>query len=120
MDQGWTEAKEPWERLRWARLQHYSTAEDAAASLAMKPGTYRAYERPADSSKSTDLDDQRAAQFARKFKVSWLWLLRGEGTPFNSELNEFQSRVLQAMQGQSEDEQARIAAAVEALFRKAG
>jgi len=47
----------------------------------MKEGTYRAYERPPDASKATRLDYEAARDFARKFGVSWAWLLNDVGSP---------------------------------------
>lgn len=73
---------ETWERLRWARVRRFETAEAAAESLGVKPGTYRAFERQPGSSKSIRLDHQNAARFAKKFNVRWEWLLLGEGVPW--------------------------------------
>lgn len=118
MDSSWTECREAHERVRWARMHAgYPTATAAAESMGMRANTYGAYERAPDSSKHTELDDQRASQFAKKFKVSWIWLLKGEGYPLAESMTEAQQRVVRAMEGKSEDDQARIAAAVEALLR---
>jgi hypothetical protein len=95
----------------------FPTAEAAAESLGLKAGTYRAYERASDASKVTRLNDQRAAQFAKKFKVDFLWLLNGEGTPFVREMTKAQERVVAIMADKSEAEQERIATAIEALLR---
>lgn len=118
MDTEWSDVYEPHERLRWARKRAgYETAKAAAESLGMKKDTYSAYEREPGKSKVTGLDHQRAIQFGRKFKVSWEWLLLGTGTPFSGVQTEAQGRVLTAMADASEDEQERVAAAVEALLR---
>lgn len=54
----------------------------AADSLGMQENTYSAYERPPGTSKHTALDHHRAIQFGRKFKINWVWILTGEGTPY--------------------------------------
>lgn len=118
MDTGWEYLSEPHERLRWARKRAgFDTAKAAAESLGMKKDTYSAYEREPGKSKVTGLDHQRAIQFARKFKVSWEWLLTGSGTPMSGAHTQAQERVITAMADVSEDEQDRIARAVEALLR---
>lgn len=118
MDTDWTLLTEPHERLRWARIQAgYPTAKAAAESLGMLKDTYTAYEREPGKSKVTSMDHQRAIQFARKFKVSWNWLLLNHGTPFSGSQNAAQERVLSAMAEVPEEEQDRIARAVEALLR---
>nr|DAQ12770.1 MAG TPA: hypothetical protein [Caudoviricetes sp.] len=119
MDTSWTEQREPWERLKWARTQAgFATATSAAESLGMKKDTYTAYERAVGSSKHTDIDHQRAIQFGRKFKVSWTWLLAAEGTPFDKPSSPAQERVLSAMANANPDEQDRVAEAVELLLKR--
>lgn len=118
METGWELLQDPHERLRWARIRaKYATAKAAAESLGMKKDTYSAYERAPDKSKVTGMTHQRAMQFARKFKVSWEWLLNGKGTPFSKPQTLAQERVLTAMSEAPEEEQDRVAAAVEALLR---
>lgn len=118
MDTEWANLKEDWERVRWARKRaEFATARAAAESLGLGENTYSAYERPEGASKSTRISDQRAIQFGKKFKVSWRWLLLGEGTPFDGAQSKAQERVLAAMSKAPEDEQERVAAAVEALLR---
>lgn len=92
----------------------------AAESLGMKKDTYSAYEREPGSSKHTAMDHQAAIKFARKYKVSWTWLLLGDGNPFDRPTNDFQQRVLNAMSESDEEAQDRIASAVEALVRRTG
>lgn len=58
----------------------WDQSKDAAESMGLKPVTYRSYERPT-SEAGRGMKPQQAQQFARKFKVSWTWLLMGEGTP---------------------------------------
>lgn len=122
----WRRAEEPWQRLIWAR-KHWqnatgavaANAEHAAESLGMKPNTYRAYERRPDASKSIKLNHQMAIRFGRKFKVSWVWLLLGEGSPFDeaADLPPAQARIVRAMADTPEEDQERIANMVEAFLR---
>jgi transcriptional regulator with XRE-family HTH domain len=117
MDDRWRNCEGSWDRLKWARMQRFDTARDAAESLGMKEGTYSAYERRPDSSKHIALNHQAAAKFAKKFKVSWIWLLTGEGTPETDQLTPAQERIIAATSGKPAEEQERIAAAIEALLR---
>jgi transcriptional regulator with XRE-family HTH domain len=73
---------ELWERVKWARSRRFESAAAAAATLAMKEGTYRCYERGPDSAKFIPLEYKHARQFAREFKVRWEWLLDGLGEPW--------------------------------------
>lgn len=125
LDNGWQDLTEGWERLRWARIRWQTAAgavngnaEDAAASLGMKPGTYRAYERPSGSSKSTPLNDQAASLFGRRFKVNWIWLLRGTGTPFD-ERSDTQERIDRAVATLDEADQAALLEMAEVLAKRA-
>lgn len=120
-DSGWDRLEEPWDRLRWARMRWQKkagainpTQTHAANALGIAPGTYRTYERAPDSSKHSNYDHQLAIQFGRKFKVNWVWLLTGEGTPFDH-LAPTQARVLQAMASLDEDRQEEIAAMIVAF-----
>lgn len=119
-DTTWTRCIDPWERLRWSREKRYPTATAAAQALGLGKNTYSAYERPPGSSKHTKLDHQRAILFARRFKVSWLWLLLGEGTPFDQTLSPAQERIMAAMQGVDDGDQDRVADVVETMLRRAG
>lgn len=125
----WRGCNSPHERLKWARVYWQEragaingTAKDAAASLGMKDGTYRAYERVPDSSKHTPLDHQAAIKFGRRFGVDWTWLLSGQGTPFDSQLPPAQERVLEAMSKTDEAQQNALADMIEAVLavKKAG
>jgi hypothetical protein len=84
-DERWKTCIGTWDRLRWARLQRFETAKDAAIALGIEEGTYRAYERTPDSSKHTKLDHQKAMHFAKRLGVRWQWLLLGQGEPWNDE-----------------------------------
>lgn len=123
MDQRWTECREPWERVRWARSQKFPDMKSAADSLGMKEGTYRAYERRPDTSKSTALSDQAAIRFGKKFGVDWIWLLRGEGSPMIERPSEAFARIQRALVGKSNEDAELAAAVIETMFdpeRKTG
>ena len=119
-DHGWQALEGPWDRLRWARLRWQRkagaispTATHAAVALGIEPGTYRTYERPPGSSKHTPYDHQLAIRFGRRFKVSWPWLLTGEGSPFD--LAPTQERVMRVMASLDEQQQEALAAMAEAF-----
>jgi transcriptional regulator with XRE-family HTH domain len=83
MNEGdWRGLETTWERVKWARSQHYDSAAAAAEGLGMKDGTYRGYERGPEASKFMRLDYFYARQFSRAFKVRWEWLLEGTGQPW--------------------------------------
>lgn len=121
MNTDWSRTEGSWERLAWAR-EHagYPTVRAASESLGIRENTYAAFERPPESSRPRKLDHQSAIQFGKKFKVSWIWLLLGEGTPFDKNLSEAQQRAVQAMEGASDDDQARVAEMIELFLRKTG
>jgi len=78
----WHSLRDPHERIRWARLNrtHFVRPTDAARSLGVKPGTYRTWEiAKADGGRAPMLSELQ--HLARKFNVSWRWLLTGEGAP---------------------------------------
>lgn len=80
-DQSWRELDELWQRIRWARAQTaFGTGQDAALSLGIKPGTYRTYERPKEE-EGREPPLSEIQRIAKKFKVSWVWLASGEGSP---------------------------------------
>lgn len=117
----------PHERLRWARLhwQHVAgainpSAKNAADSLGMEPGTYRAYERAPTSSKHTKMDAQSAIRFGKKFHVSWIWLLTGDGTPFDEPHSEGFQRTMRLLEKFPEEDQDVVADIVEAYAKRAG
>lgn len=120
METTWTQAEESWERLKWARINAgFTTATAAAESLGLRKDTYTAYERAPGSSKHTQLDHQMAIKAGRKYRVSWTWLLVGDGTPFDKPSNAHQQRAIQAMATVPEEKQAALAEAIEALVRSA-
>lgn len=118
-DPSWRDLEGSWQRLQWARRRRgFDSAEAAAESLGMKGGTYRAYERPPTASKSITLDHQMAARIAKKFRVSWQWLLLGDGSPDEVENSTDPAlTVVEAMRGLPRDRQEAVAAAVVALIK---
>lgn len=79
MDERWRDTTEVWERIRWARQQsRFERAKDAAESIGIKPVTYRSYENPTNPRIPPIPEAKRIAD---KFKVSWVWLLAGQGHP---------------------------------------
>jgi hypothetical protein len=123
MDQSEDDLRTPWQRLRWARhrwqrsLGVAPNAAAAAESLGIEPHTYRAFEGPEDRSKFTPINHQRAIEFGRKFKVSWAWLLTGEGSPDSRALSEPQQRIVNAMRDASTAQQEAVADVVERMLR---
>ena len=80
--QDWRTLRDTPERIRWARLNRtqFVRMSDAARSLGVKPGTYRTWEfSKADGGRAPMLSELQG--LARKFGVSWQWLLTGEGSP---------------------------------------
>jgi hypothetical protein len=118
----WEDTEGTWDRLRWSRMRWQEAngispnAEAAAESLGMKAGTYRAHERMPGSSKHIALDHQAAARFAKKFGVSWKWLLTGESSPdaADSDLTPIERRMIDALR---EAPEARQAAAADAIIQ---
>lgn len=120
-DKGWEDLEGPWDRLRWARRRWQlktgavaPTASDAAQSLGIEAGTYRSYERPPGTSKHTAYGHQLAIQFGRRFRVSWPWLLTGEGAPFDH-LAPAQERAMRAIAMMDDEQQEAFARMAEAF-----
>lgn len=124
----WQELNEQWERLRWARLRWQwpliqdDNATAAAESLGIKAGTYRAYERnPNDgASKSIALPFDMARKIADKFGISWVWLLSGEGSPFDTIPTGPILRVNNAMRDLPKEAQEQVAEAILTLIKRDG
>jgi transcriptional regulator with XRE-family HTH domain len=115
------------ERLAWARARAgHKRPTDAARALDEKPGTYRTWERGRDQDgRVPELD--RLQKVARKFKVSWSWLLSGTGQPDDqaeSELRSLADRFLDQLGTVPEEKRADALNAIEgvlsAFARKAG
>lgn len=67
--------KEAYERLQWAREQHFEYAADAARALGVNLQTYYSHENGGNGF------SKNAVQYARKFGVTVQWLLYGQGDP---------------------------------------
>lgn len=116
LDTEWATLTEPHERLKWARQRaNFSTQKSGAQALQMEVGTYSQYERAPDSSRSVALNHQLAIAAGRKFKVSWTWLLVGEGTPFDRPATEHQRRAIELMADLSDEKQDAFVKALENL-----
>lgn len=99
-----------WDRLRWARTHSQSQMTPAAAAAAIDVAvpTYRAYERAPGTSRSTPIDLQSAITLGRRWKISWQWIVSGEGTPFDKPLTPLQVRVVAALDKASPEIQAAV------------
>ena len=119
----WRDLEGTWDRLRWARMRWQQrngiapSAEAAAESLGVKAGTYRGYERRPGASKSIALTDQTAPPIAKKFGVSWTWLLTGEGSPDDLVLTPNERRIIDAYREAPETRQTAVADAVIQLLK---
>jgi hypothetical protein len=113
--------KEPWERLTWARRRMDATKKAGGRRVGLDEHTYSAYERRPDSSKHTPLTYEKAVPFAAKFKVRWQWLLNNEGVPWLEQeerrLTAAQQRLVDELEGRSEEDQDRLAEALVAILR---
>lgn len=79
----WRQLGHQWERLRWARLNRtpWEKSKDAAESLGVKPGTYRTWEHAPDTDGGRLPSLSELQRVCRRYKVSWVWVATGEGTP---------------------------------------
>lgn len=100
VDRPWRDLRGTWERLRWARLKAgFEKAKDAADSLGVKPGTYRTYEcDPTSEGREAPLSEYQ--RFARKYKVNWVWLVSGEGSPEDGAFGDERLRALAQKSGE--------------------
>ena len=107
---------DPHERLTWARQRKFKSRAEAARALGMKEGTYRAYERAPDASKSIPLDYEAALAFGRKFGVSWVWLLNGSSQDYQAEAETQTLQELQGLVARMDEEQRRQLLAIARTF----
>lgn len=126
-DNSWRGLKDGWTRLRWARERwqkqndgSISTPAAAASAFGWQPGTYRAYERAPGTSKHIALDHESAQRYAQAFKVNWIWLLKGQGSPFKAELSPEQARLVAATSGWIEADIASITDMLTIIRRRSG
>ena len=64
----------------------------------MPGSTYRQYERGPDTSRFAHLDEEYARKFGKKFKVDWVWLLTGVGSPQTETIDEASVELLDIYQ----------------------
>lgn len=113
-----------WERLRWARLRAgFDQAKDAAESLAIKPGTYRTYEYPpGENGREPPLSELQ--RISRKYKVNWIWIATGEGTPdegviVDERLAEVSQKLGEVPEEKRDDAMSAVMGVLDAFRRKA-
>lgn len=125
--ESWRLLSNQWERLRWARLHktEFTRVKDAAESLNLKPGTYRTYEHEpgADGGRLPALSELQ--RICRKYKVSWVWVATGEGSPDDASIVDERAGAITDKLGQvPADKQADALSAamavLESYARKAG
>jgi hypothetical protein len=123
----WSLLGHQWERLRWARLNrtNFQRAKDAADSMGIKPGTYRTYEHAPgeDGGRLPPLTELQ--RICRKYKVSWVWVATGEGTPDEGVVKDERVATMSERLGQipedKQDDAVRAALGVlDAFAKKAG
>jgi hypothetical protein len=122
----WSDLRESWDRLKWAR-KHWqnaiggaTSAKAAADSLGLKENTYSAYERaPGNGDKKhTPLTHQRAIEFGQKFRINWVWILTGQETPFQR--TPPQVRAVELMAAAPLEDQERVVDLIEVALRVRG
>ncbi len=124
MDTSWSTQHHYWERVRWARLQWQQragmpeTARAAAEALGMEENTLTTYERRPRSNKGLSIE--RARQFGKKYKVSWIWLALGEGTPFDDDLSPDAQSVARLVDATPEEDRPKVVEAIKTLLKRAG
>jgi transcriptional regulator with XRE-family HTH domain len=128
MDESWrqlADEKEPQPRIRWARLHctNFERPTDAAKSLNIRPGTYRTYEHlKADGGRRPELTELQ--RIAKKFDVSWTWLLTGDGRPDDKSISPLVAKIAAKLDAipeeKREDAEAAIDGLLDAYARKAG
>lgn len=123
----WRQLRTQAERLRWARLNRspFERVKDAADSLAIKPGTYRTYEHEPgeDGGRAPTLPELQ--RICRKYKVSWVWVASGQGTPDtdisqDERLNVVGEKLGQVPPEKQEDAMSAVMGVLDAFARKAG
>lgn len=120
-DHSWQELTDLPERIRWARMKwaarqgdSFSRPTDAARSLGVKPGTYRTWEIPKDQG-GREPSRSEVSKLAEKFRVSWLWLSTGQGSPYFDPSLEAQLNIFQRKAAEIEDSRERETAIRAAL-----
>jgi len=123
-DLGWTDLQEAHARLKWARQRdaRYPTTKAFAGSVGLSEHGYAAYERAPGSSKHTPLSYEQAFPWAQRLRVRWEWLLKGEGAPWIDDSDQRRwspqaQRIAEMVDSAPEEDQERIARAIELLLR---
>lgn len=123
-DLGWTDLQEPHQRLKWARQrdERYPTTRAFAQAVGLSEHGYAAYERAPGSSKHTPLSYEHAVPWAQRLRVRWEWLLKGEGPPWIDDSRQRRwspqaRRIADMVDSVPEEDQDRIARAIELLLR---
>ncbi len=116
-DESWRKTEGTWDRLKWARKRVFATGKDAAEALGVPENTYRAYERQPDSSKHIPLTHVHAGHFAKRLKVRWEWLLKGEGEPWIPGAAKGKARAHKAIDAVSDDQAEVIAEMIERMLK---
>lgn len=120
-DFSWTGLHEPHERLRWARERKYRTGDEFAKAIGWDPNRYRNHEREPGKSRNTRITAEKAMLFGARLDVRWEWLFEEDGQPWRRERDDTpKARLLRALEDADEEEQERIATAVETLRGKTG
>lgn len=123
--QDWRLLITQWERLRWARLRAgFERLKDAADSLNIKPGTYRTYEYEPGAQGGRNPDLTELQRICRKYKVSWVWVATGQGSPdagvqADERLAAVSDKVQQLPEDKQEDAIAAMMGVLDAYLRKA-
>jgi hypothetical protein len=97
------------------------TAKAAGAVIDKSDQTYRTYERAPGPSGRT-IDAQDVITLGRRWKISWQWILSGDGTPFDKDLSPRQLRLITLLDQAPDELQDAAYRALEAMLeeRKAG
>lgn len=122
-DESWREIcdrTDGWKRLRWARGQtEFATPTEFARSARINVQAYLAMERDPNSSRSRKLDLDSVIKAGRKAKVSWQWIMTGDGEPWITAAEKPGDRVREALAGVMPDEDVeQLATLAELLDRR--
>ena len=122
----WQDLRSVHERIRWARLNrtHFERPTDAAISLGIKPVTYRTWEIPKDQG-GREPPISEIQRLAAKYRVSWVWLVSGEGSPYydaamEAHYNAFIRKAAEVEPEKRDDAMNAASAVLDAFIRKAG
>lgn len=99
-DTSWSRCEGVWDRLAWARTHAPVPMDTAAAGsvIGLSAQTYRTYERRPNTPGARAIDPQNIIKLGRRWKISWQWIISGEGTPFDRELEPRQLEVIETFE----------------------